>query len=61
MIQYNFLNQGIKSCITEYQNYNLEATSALDLYCHNKQKTQKYVTLYPVWSDSLPQEKLLSH
>jgi hypothetical protein len=61
MIQRNFLTQGIKSCITEYQNSNLEATSAFDLYCYNKQKVQKYVMLHPIWSDSLPQEKLLSH
>jgi hypothetical protein len=46
MIQYNFLTQGIKSCITEYQNPNLEATSAFDFYCYNKQKIQKYVMLY---------------
>ena len=34
-----------------HQNSNLEATSAFDFYCHNKQKIQKYVMLHPIWSD----------
>ena len=58
MIQYNFLTQVIKSWTTEYQNSNMEATSAFDLYCYNKQKVQKYVMLHPIWSDSLPQENM---
>jgi hypothetical protein len=40
MIQYNFWTQGIKSCITEYQNSNLEATSAFDLQSHKKKDTK---------------------
>jgi len=36
----------------------MEATSAFDLYCYNKQKVQKYVMLHPIWSDSLPQENM---